>query len=749
MTKQEQLEKDLEDFMLNQSGAFQLTDMMHALPGKKTISKQGLIEILRDHPLVFSRDFETCMPRHVYFQDARFLVSPREEEIAQGILIPGHRFLPFYASDRILPWNCTLITGEQAEVPRKMARQSLKSLQVYFTLFGPGSVVPMLYQDQAHSSPAPALSLVDNGRIDNSRISTIRVDNNLVRTSGIYEDTPFDLTVFDCADLYQAWQVTAGDSLLLEVKDWLKGIFTVSFMARARQQELMMWSGGWIKKLEQGFRETFNTFNLQKSIEEQIAYAYYFAGKELLQEPPIHVGGFLDVSDKVYLISFGIEGKLWHEQEIDTSQLLQMIDKTPVKKAEGFNGFLESLSVPCSEVEIEAFMRDELFRHKGEFTGDAEGEYSDPVLERLLGKDIDYFSRVQQKTLYKYCTKLWTKVFKSYNFFQDQAAGKVRAGLLGILEEYFAWLRNMGKMQVNPEDIPMQIMAGLGQCVVTLTGFLKRLNTYDGATPQEIAVLYEMLPQITETMESLKEKALEHLKTNMPRPGNSGLRLVRAQDDQDTVSDDDDEEDDEEPESIFVLRISIKGISPQIWRSVQVPGSFTLGDLHQIIQLVMGWDDEHLHRFEIQGMGYGPVLDEEEAGGFGVDEDEDEEDYMLDELDLVPKQRFRYTYDFGDNWEHQILVSKILLASAVSEEDRIFPRCLNGKRACPPEDCGGVWGYEELLEALKAPKKKKNRELLEWLEDFNPEYFDVDEVNALFHPDLLGGANDDDDEDDD
>ncbi|MHB9293469.1 putative IS66 family transposase ISPre3 [Hollandina sp. SP2] len=185
-----------------------------------------------------------------------------------------------------------------------------------------------------------------------------------------------------------------------------------------------------------------------------------------------------------------------------------------------------------------------------------------------------------------------------------------------------------------------------------------------------------------------------------------------------------------EPKSLFILRISLDAISPQIWRRVQVPGYFTLGDLHRVIQDSMGWDNDHLHAFTLHTMQYGPVslVDDLDM--------HDEDEYILDDLGLRDKQRFQYTYDFGDTWQHQILVSKIIPIAGCSDADKQYARCLSGKRACPPEDSGGPGGYEELLETLKASVTYKQQlpEWLAWLRDFDPDYFSLDEVNGLLCP---------------
>jgi hypothetical protein len=716
MTKKEQPEQRIIAFVLEQSGDFQLQDLLDVIepasPGKRGISKRDLLNILNRNGLVFSKYGKTAKPpgtftpRHIYFKNARFMVSPRPEEVAGGILIPGHRYIPFF-NPRMNPWECVLLTESGAEVPRTVISRSFGSLIMHYTLFGAENIGNFLVMDQ--ESNAQALGC-----------------------TGLTDNTQVNITVFDCTDLYRQWNFTPGDSIICEVKDWAAGVYAVGYISYEKRRALMDRSMKWIAALEKGFRKAFDIFGVKMDIEEQISYAYYYAGKEILQEPPIHLGGFLDISDKVHLVPFGIESKLWYEKEFTISRIFADSDQAPKKR--GFAGFLENLSAPCSDIEVEAFTLDELFRHKGTVDRGRDGQRFDSVIKRIFGDNIRFMTPEQEHELFGYFQKLWKKSAKSYNYFKDQAPGKARNMLLEILEDYYGWFRDLNEMAVSPEEIPVQLLTSIGQMYNTLTNYLMILNRYDAADQPQINQLLEFLPAVSSTLESLTQSVVEHIQAGRKHSGNSKLRLVRPSDEEQGPMER------REPKYIFVFRISFKYIRPPIWRSVQVPGSFTLGDFHQVIQDAMGWDDAHLHEFSINHINYGSMP---EDGFQDLDmELENEDAYTLDTLGLAEKQRFVYTYDFGDDWEHQILVSKVLPVEEFSEEDKRTPRCLKGKRACPPEDCGGVFGYEEVMEALAAPHKKKYRELLNWAGGFDPEYFDIHKVNRLFR--LNGNAESDD-----
>ena len=174
--------------------------------------------------------------------------------------------------------------------------------------------------------------------------------------------------------------------------------------------------------------------------------------------------------------------------------------------------------------------------------------------------------------------------------------------------------------------------------------------------------------------------------------------------------------------SVYQLKIMLKDFRPPIWRRVQVNSDITLGKLHQIIQAAMGWTNSHLHGFSIGGVEYGQPLPELDL------EIKNEQRIKLNKVVTGDKQKFFYTYDMGDSWEHEILVEKVLPHDPLVR----YPVCTAGKRACPPEDCGGVWGYADFLEAITQPDHPEHESMLEWVGGaFDPDAFILSEVNQL------------------
>jgi hypothetical protein len=175
------------------------------------------------------------------------------------------------------------------------------------------------------------------------------------------------------------------------------------------------------------------------------------------------------------------------------------------------------------------------------------------------------------------------------------------------------------------------------------------------------------------------------------------------------------------------LKVTLRYIRPPIWRRVVVPDNWTLGDLHWVIQLAFGWTNSHLHAFRIGDTEYGMAMDENEDLGPPVT---DEDSVLLCGVINCKGQRFSYEYDFGDTWMHDVLVEKLTPATA----QHGHAACLAGARACPPEDCGGVPGYMNVLRVLKRATTQDDREFRDWVGDYDPEQFDLDEINGQLRP---------------
>jgi hypothetical protein len=180
------------------------------------------------------------------------------------------------------------------------------------------------------------------------------------------------------------------------------------------------------------------------------------------------------------------------------------------------------------------------------------------------------------------------------------------------------------------------------------------------------------------------------------------------------------------PAPVYQIKVSLRGAKPPIWRRLLVPGDITLNRLHHAFLVAFGWHGGHMYVFDTP---YGLFGQADRELGHRSDGP-----VTLEQIAPTPKDKFLYTYDFGDDWEHEVLVEKATPADPAVG----YPLCTGGRRAAPPDDCGGIWGYQELMDILADSAHPEHEDRLEWLgltdaRQFTPDAFDLDQVNQRLH----------------
>ncbi len=656
-----------------QDGPFDLKELLDNLKfeevTRRSKTSSRVIDILHESSLTLSRDDETFFPRQSYFKGASFIVYLTPFEIEQKILIPGHRFLPFYSYE-MKPWECTLKSSGGHKVPTNRVKMQLKDILIYYTLFDLAQL--------------PLVLLTDNE--DNAE--AFQKNNPLIEK--------VDITVYNFSGIDKELDLQNGDGLIMTVEDWSTGAFNFKKISRKNFEKDPAAVATWMEKLEKGFNQAFDDLGVPASMDETIAYAFFYAGRDFLSNPLMHLGGFLEKSNAVGIIGLGDSTCLWRKGEkIEDTAFLKSRSRPPRGDDDSLEAILNDLGLAISEEEVEAYIRDELFHR-----------HDDParVANRILkGRDIEFSNRKQEKAFFTFLFKLWEDVKDSYNYFADQRSGGLRRRALRIYDNYLEWLRGLDDRGLVPEELPGEAVILVRQHIEKLSGMLDVLNHTENISEQEYL-------KVVETLDSLQASLQESMQAvEEAQPKSPFLYTERTG----------------KTKAAYRLRIALKDIKPPIWRRIRVPGDFNLADLHYVLQTVMGWDNYHLHEFQIGDIRYSDPEFEE----YGELCTEDEGDYALDEVIQRENMKFRYVYDFGDGWQHEITVEKIIPADELDPEDLSKPVCLKGKRACPPEDCGGVWGYTRLLTVLNDPEDPEHEELKEWAGPFDPEAFDLIKIN--------------------
>ncbi|MFZ1997993.1 MAG: plasmid pRiA4b ORF-3 family protein [Candidatus Sulfotelmatobacter sp.] len=182
-------------------------------------------------------------------------------------------------------------------------------------------------------------------------------------------------------------------------------------------------------------------------------------------------------------------------------------------------------------------------------------------------------------------------------------------------------------------------------------------------------------------------------------------------------------------QDIYQIKVTLLGTNPPIWRRLLVPALLTLAQLHVVLQTAMGWEGGHMHEFRVGHRHFGKPNPEDWS--MGMPPVENERTVRLSGVLRRVGARVIYTYDFGDSWEHGIVLEKRLPVEPITK----YPVCMDGQLACPPEDCGGIPGFYDLVEAITDPNHERHEEMSEWIgDDFDPQAFSVDNVNRILSP---------------
>jgi len=617
------------------------------------------------------------VPKSSFFKGSQFRIVPQPEEIEANILIPGHRFMPFLDRD-VFPATCQLLIDGDTPIPGRTVKRPIQDLLIYLTFYGQHGALQYLTAD--HDS------------------NTNCLDGDLSR------NPVFTITAFDMTEVYARHAVKPGDAFLCTVKDWAHGIYSLEHVPHDPSTvELRMQR--WIEDLEEAILKTWNEGVHLMDVYAQLSEALFAGPESLRQKPPLHFGGFLAKSTKVGMQETPMGVILSHVDMPDDAIFERVNDMAEndimTGRRDSLEAILNDLGLTTTEDEIESYMRDACSR--------GADDYTTAIAQIFAGRsNITFYDEPQANSFTQYMDDLWEHVCATFDPKRDRQIAPLRSRILSLLNRHTAWLRDCDRQNIPISDLPREPYVELGTMTAIFAQVLGVLNVDEAPDTKEIRKLTESF----DLMESHFNELFGALVATTDKMPSSKLRVLP-------------DSEDLPPQSMFVyqIKVTLKGIRPPIWRRLHVLGETTLEQLHIIIQVAMGWENCHLHDFSIDGIRYGESGDDD---FFDFEETEPEAETYLFQV-VNEGSRFKYTYDYGDGWEHTIVVEKVL----PPDEGFSTPCCIKGKRACPPEDCGGPWGYQSLLEILNDPTHPDHETFSEWISsDFTPEAIDLPAINA-------------------
>ncbi len=659
----------IREFALMQTEAFDF-DVMEEYVENKVASFGGeasdrLFDLACESEVLFEDErnlfSDWFIPRHVAFKGAEFRVTPLEEEIAGGYLVPGHRFMPFLSRD-VFPGEAALRLPDGSSVSMRTVQRSAPETHRFLKFYGEGGSVDYLLNDSNENEAALFPPF----------------------------DEPVSMTVFDLKSFFAQCGFALGDSLMLTVEDWVKGVFSVRHVPVQKGSIDFTETRDWVEALRDGFDEALQDAELDHDCTEQMARMLWIAecdedAPSVLSNPPLSMAAFFNLQKDLTIQSSGPFCFFWPKDMSIEPRIVNSLKSERLESDSEMEALFASLGLSVNLEEAEAYMRDAL--SCGE-------KNSGSVLARMIqGRTLQFQTASKQKEFMRLWNKLWDDVRSVYEPAKDSHR-ELRAVFLGLNDQCLKVLRELDQNSLDPMAVMTNpAIMKLGELSGMIGSALVMCNKDHG----------EALPLPLDKMAENLSLAIETLSRQLLQVGTPASSGVAGG-------------------AVYQLKISLKYAKPPIWRRLLVPSSIELEALHGVIQAAFDWNDSHLHQFVDGRTFYQPEADE-----FPGMRMVDSAGVRLSELLRKNKDKVVYEYDFGDSWEHEVLLEKVL----PNDPNQSLPVCVNGKRACPPDDCGGIYGYYQMLETLADPDSDEAEELLEWIGGpMNPEAFDLDEVNA-------------------
>ncbi|MDR2701423.1 MAG: plasmid pRiA4b ORF-3 family protein [Spirochaetaceae bacterium] len=541
-------EDALYDFLENVTEPFTLDDIcafIKMVDQKKNNRLAAEISSVIDtRHMAFHLQGNRLLSRRGAFERSRFVINPTRLEIANGILIPGHRCIPF-ANPILLPQEYHFFWNKK-EVPYTTTESPPEDFYPFYALFG--------------EEYAPQYVARDNP------------ENEAAFNSDLYEDPPeVSIHTLDMRNIYRESSFVPGDHFAVTTLNWKEGIFGLERI------EAKAWSqkdeASWITAAEEGFRSSFALLGSGSSTEEQIAFAYWLGGERMRRLPAIPLEDFLyEITDHIETVPYGIETRFWYAgKEIPDRKDLEGVRSLPDRTV--IEEILYRRGVPISEYVVQSYVRDALYRGEDE-------RFFDKLLERVIPPSAGLEERGWEY-LADYVIELFLEYKQGYSHFADHAMGAIRQRVAELHTAVVELAAKLQKSDMDPSWLPKHTFIVLSQIQGHAASILEDLDTDESPFPEELESMDTSIDGMIETYEDIRDLINEAVDSY--RKNNIGLwQKTEAPDES----------------SWRVIQISLGGTD--IWRRLVLPGSCALAELGTLIRSIFNWDTEEL-TFSVKG----------------------------------------------------------------------------------------------------------------------------------------------------
>ncbi|MEJ5188898.1 plasmid pRiA4b ORF-3 family protein [Treponema sp. J25] len=679
-------EDALYDFLDITTSPFSVQDAVAAVLAQDASLKRNLerdiLAFLQERRLAFPMNDGRWLSRCGYFQNGYFLITPSRLEIQNGILIPGHRCVPF-ANPLLLPHEYTFYWKEKT-IPYTTTEGAPEDFYPYYSIFG--------------EEYAPQYIARDNPQ-----------NESLYNQDPYEEPAEVSIHTLDMRSFYRETGVLPGQSILVQLKNWKLGYFEiVSVVAEPPKQEE---ANIWIEALDRGFSQSFNSIGPGSSTEEQVAFAYWFAGSDVLHHPAYALETYLyEKTNVVDVVPYGMESRFWFVGKDIPDGSADATVTGPPDKTE-LEELLYDYGIPVSEYVVQSYIRDVLAfpPEEGDTIVPAEFPPQQRLIWTVLYRLVPPPIKLEEQDfffVFQYIQEVLLEIQPNYNPFTDLPLATIRHSAAEFHTALIEQMARLSRSPIEMEWLPKHTFIVLSQLQFHTAHILEELDTDGGLSEVELESLEISLDGMLDTYQEVRQRIEEALEEGRKQR----LSLVRPEKERFPRAD----EKTGNLVSAVVLQASLRGTD--VWRRFVVPQECSLAMLHRILTILFDWSGNLWYSFIIDAMVY---TEKPNEGGFTV---------HTTTVDQLLKENIReLVYDYGEDspWEIHL---RIMYDLTLSPEEAPF-QCLLGEKAAPPEYIGGPLRFRRFLAALGGSDTEQRLARHELGENFNPDFFDRDRYN--------------------